>query len=107
MALDGLARVTNFLALGSQPELSDIESAAAQFCDTPYEQAQGEYSDRPIDTLLLPAYCFEGLYAFEMLTTGFGFNANSSQILFAAELFGIEVSWTLGAMVEQLATTLA
>merc|ERR1712080_437695 len=88
VALDGLARVINFLALESIPELQDIETAAARFCDTPYEIAQEEYSERPLDTLELPAFCFEGLYAFEMLTTGFGFGSDSSQILFVDALFG-------------------
>mmetsp|Transcript_4343 Transcript_4343/g.5352 ORF Transcript_4343/g.5352 Transcript_4343/m.5352 type:complete len:540 (-) Transcript_4343:23-1642(-) len=104
VALDGLARVTNFFLLDDQPELSEIENSADTFCGTPYDEALNEYGDNPVDTLTLSAYCWEGVYAYTFLTKGLNFPSDSNQIHFVDQYFGVEVSWTLGAMVDQVAT---
>lgn len=104
--MDGLARVIAFLKLDPNVALSSISTAVNEFCSTPYADAITTYGDNPVDTLTMPAYCFEGAYAFEFLTYGIGFPEDSQQILFVDEYFGVDVSWALGAMVDQVATTL-
>jgi hypothetical protein len=82
--------------------LIGIYDDTADLCSTTWERAQVEYAGRPLDSLLLQNYCFEGLYAFEILTYGFGLAPDSSQVLFVDQLYGVEVSWALGGMVHQV-----
>ncbi len=44
----------------------------------------------------LPHRCFEVVYMTTLLREGFGFPLDSRNILFALELDGMEVEWTLG-----------
>lgn len=103
IALDGLARVVAFLELSDTPKLNEIMNATLDFCSTPYDQALIEYGDNPVDSLILPQYCFEGTYTFAFLTSGINFPSDSDDILFVGQYYGVEVSWTLGAMTDQVA----
>ena len=107
VALDGLARVVNFYSLPDAPVLNSLKDSANQFCSTSYFDAVAEYNDRPLDGMFLSQYCFEGIYAYQLLTYGLNFPPSSSQILFIDYYFGIEVSWALGAMADQVSSTLA
>jgi len=102
MALDNLARIVNFFDVPLNPVLVEIYNQTEVFCETPWEVAVVEYAGRPLDSLLLQNYCFEGIYGYELLTWGFGFASTSQQIVFVDQLYGVDVSWALGAMVNQV-----
>ncbi len=98
--MDNLARVVNFYQLESSPPLIEIYNAASIYCATPWSDADGSHG--PLDSVLLENYCFEGMYAFLLLTEGFGLSPLSSQVTFAGELYGVDVSWAWGAMTDQV-----
>merc|ERR1712137_882647 len=101
--LDNLARVVNFLQLPSQTQLDTIDSNSRQFCEMTWEEAQDAYPDE-LDGITLFNGCFEGLYAYSLLTAGLKFSPESTQFTFVGELYGVDVSWTWGAMTDQVAT---
>jgi len=46
--------------------------------------------------------CFDLTYAARLLTDGYGFDENAAVIDFLGEINGVEVEWTLGALLHQL-----
>merc|ERR1712000_444803 len=107
VALDGLARVIEFFNLSDTPILLDIFAQAGIFCALSYEDAVREYGNRPVDSLTLPEFCWEGMYAYTFLTSGLHFTETSTQIMFVDQYFGIEVSWALGAMTYEVSSVLS
>ena len=97
-----MARIADFYELGEYPPMNAFESAATKFCETRWKIAEWEYRNRTITSIPMERFCFDGLYAFNLLTTGFNFPTTSTQVLFEAELFDVTVSWMLGAMVNQV-----
>eukprot|EP01095_Lingulamoeba_sp_RSL-Kostka_P017798 TRINITY_DN9482_c0_g1_i1.p1 TRINITY_DN9482_c0_g1~~TRINITY_DN9482_c0_g1_i1.p1 ORF type:complete len:498 (-),score=164.73 TRINITY_DN9482_c0_g1_i1:134-1627(-) len=104
VALDNLPRVVNgFFQLGTQPKLDSLNAASNSFCTLSLNQAIEEHTSvGSEDEFIVRNYCFEGRYAYKLLTYGFGFDSSSQQILFSDPLYGVDISWTLGAMINNL-----
>ena len=48
--------------------------------------------------------CFDATYASRLLTEGYGFAPDDAVVEFRGEISGVEVEWTLGALLNQLLT---
>lgn len=78
--------------------LANIKEKAEAYCNTPIDELKELYPDE--STSSISKYCFKGLYMYRLLTKGFGFPDNSTQIVFEKHLFkSASASWALGMMV--------
>ncbi|KAL3930009.1 MAG: hypothetical protein SGPRY_001712, partial [Prymnesium sp.] len=57
----------------------------------------------PVDAI--PWRCFHLVYAARLLTDGYGFGEDDDSIEFLGDIGGVEVEWTLGALLHQLLST--
>jgi len=99
LGIDDLARVVRFYSLNSTATPRQIYDSAAVFCGRPWEAAQQAHagdSDTGVD---LAYYCFEGVYAAQVLVYALGFDWEATNLVIADTLHGVELSWALGAMV--------
>mmetsp|Transcript_17646 Transcript_17646/g.68500 ORF Transcript_17646/g.68500 Transcript_17646/m.68500 type:complete len:505 (-) Transcript_17646:462-1976(-) len=97
VAMDDFNSVAEFFDVGSQPKLEAFVSATREFCSMEWDSVRSskKFSAKKSRQR---EYCFEGIFVHELLTYGFGFAEDSSNILFTDTLFGVSLNWGLGAM---------
>merc|ERR1711879_116610 len=89
-----------FVGSGRIP-LASIKESAEKFCSTPFAELRPHYHN--VSDYSLAKYCFKGIYMYNLLTRGFGFAENSTQIVFEKHLhYSSTVSWALGMMSYQV-----
>jgi apyrase len=78
--------------------LMKLETAGNQYCREDWHQLTKKYD---IAKKYLSQYCFTAAYIAALLQTGYGFPAETRQIIITNTLHGNEISWTLGAMITE------
>lgn len=99
MGIDDLARVIRFFSLESSATPRQILDAASLYCARPWAAAQAAHAGQPDTGVDVAYYCFEGVYAAQVLASALHFDWDATDIVIADSLHGIELSWALGAMV--------
>ena len=99
LGLDTIGKVGAFFNFTKGSPLSDLITNVDTFCELSWSEVSDLYGSVVLDGMTLYNACFEGIYAYQLLTYGFGFAPDSLRIEPTGELYGIEVSWTLGAAV--------
>jgi apyrase len=99
LAYSGYYYTHSFFKLKPFSSLANLEEAGRTYCETDWQNLTlvVKYSDQ--DDRYFPQYCFKAAYIAALLQTGYGFPADTRQIIFTDTLHGNEISWTLGAMI--------
>lgn len=100
MAISSFYYVMQFLNL-SQPSLEDFLKAVINACEKPWPQTRLMYQAK-VGGGRTPAqyYCYQGLYVYHLLTTGYGFsNKTWDKLLFMDSVNSTDLGWSMGFMI--------
>lgn len=90
VAFSNFALVWTILNLPESSSVDELGAAARKFCATPPPDAD-------------PSDCFRGVYAYELLRSGYGF-APTQRVRAVRVVAGQHVGWALGAMLYEINT---
>lgn len=80
-----------------------LHAAAMRLCAEPDSQLRRMVGKDPLTTEdALRWRCFDLTYAARLLTDGYGFSSDAAAVEFLGEVDGVEVEWTLGALLHEL-----
>ncbi len=97
VAISGYFYTAGFHNMEDKPlNLDALAQAGQTLCDTPWDELTQQHPDMP--TQYLHRYCFNTAYIGALLTTGFGFDPQTSTITARDHINNTELGWTLGAM---------
>jgi len=99
IGLSNLDYVADAMRLPERTTVGTFETSGRDYCVVPWTKLAGGHGSG--DARFLARYCFAALYAYVLLTRGFGLTANA-EILPRRELGGLPVSWTFGALMQAL-----
>ena len=71
---------------------------AQDFCSRSWANVTKEYD---LDKDLLKVYCLTGSYIYNLLTAGFGFDAENTNVYFTSEINGTTLNWALGGLIAE------
>ena len=90
---------------GSRVSASQLLAAARRLCAEPDSSLRRMLDRDPLTNEdALRWRCFDATYASRLLTEGYGFAPDDAVVEFRGEISGVEVEWTLGALLNQLLT---
>lgn len=89
--------LNNFLNLPLNSTLNQLKTSAIQFCAKNWSTSFAENSKNPF----LKSYCFSGVYQWNFLSRGFGFNDGKTSIVKTENIEGVDLSWAIGAMLKE------
>ena len=103
LAFSGYYFTHSFFKLGSSFSLKNLEKKGKAYCDIEWKTLTrvAEYGN--VKEKYLKRYCFNTAYITNLLQSGYGFPADTQQIIIADSLHSHKISWTLGAMLGKLA----
>lgn len=96
-AFSGFAYTYGFLDLQNFSTIADLQAATQIFCETPWATVLAEHNTTAPDYLKF--YCFTGAYFQDILTRGYGFSPDSTNLAVQANIGPFDLSWALGAMI--------
>jgi len=68
------------------------------FCSKTWEEVVEKYH---IDKDLLKVYCLTSTYIYNLLTAGFHFDAENTNIYFTSQIQGTTLNWALGGLIAE------
>jgi len=87
------------LDLPAQSTLREVDALAAMICNMNYGQLMKAF---PVNTnATLPILCLLSTYTVSLLHDGYGFDLDSSRLIFGLKVGGIELNWALGSILYQ------
>ncbi|KAJ2372565.1 Golgi apyrase [Coemansia sp. RSA 2607] len=100
-----------FLALGGAWDAARFEQRAREFCSTPWDKLLSQYAGDAAHVHRLQMQCFKAAWLVNVLHKGFGLPREAvpekPQFRSLESVNGVEVSWTLGALLLRVSQTLA
>ena len=88
---------------GTVLSAAQLHAGARKLCDEPEASLLRMVGKDPLTTAdALRWRCFDATYAARLLTDGYGFPEDEAVIEFVGEIDGVEVEWTLGALLSSL-----
>ncbi|KAJ2548093.1 Golgi apyrase, partial [Coemansia sp. RSA 1933] len=108
----------NYLGLGGMWDVKRFETQAAAFCRRPWSDVSGLVVDaQPTALARLQMQCFKAAWLVNVLHTGFGIprstaaspsgSAGASVFESVNSVGDVEVSWTLGALLDKISQSIA
>ncbi|KAK1278868.1 putative apyrase 6 [Acorus gramineus] len=91
--------VDSFFYTSEKASLSDLESAAQQYCEDDWDKLKKTHDG--IDEADLLRYCFSSVYMVALLHNGLGIPMDAKRIGFANPEGSVPLDWTLGAFILQ------
>ena len=79
--------------------LNDLKNSSINFCLINFQELIKLYSNNEF----ISNYCWYSIYQYNLLTKGYKFNDNDYIIKKFNEINGIDLSWTIGAMLNEVA----
>jgi len=84
---------------------AQVLSAASKLCSEPETSLRRLVGRDPLTTEdALRWRCFDAVYVSRLLTDGYGFDEHDPSIDFVGDIDGVEVEWTLGALLHSFTT---
>jgi apyrase len=87
------------LKLPPTASLADLEKAATTFCGTDWATTLKDGGDPEY----VKSYCWYGIYQWNLLKSGYGFEDGKTEITKLDDINGVDLSWTIGAMLSHVA----
>ncbi|KAK1294856.1 putative apyrase 6 [Acorus calamus] len=99
LSVDSFFYTSELFGLVQKASLSDLESAAQQYCEDDWDKLKKTHDG--IDEADLLRYCFSSVYMVALLHNGLGIPMNAKRIGFANPEGSVPLDWTLGAFILQ------
>eukprot|EP00795_Rhopilema_esculentum_P011935 gene11935-2504_t len=97
VAFSGYGFIADFLNLTEDDSIDAFVRSGSEFCQKSWTQVKEENPGTSLK--FLPKNCFNALYMNQILTYGFHFEQNSTNVKFRSKVRGHDVGWSLGFMV--------
>ncbi|KAJ1721595.1 Golgi apyrase [Coemansia erecta] len=100
----------DFLALGGAWDAARFEQRARAFCATPWDRLLGQHGGDEAHVRRLQMQCFKAAWLVNVLHEGFGVPRGAAaepRFRSLESVEGVEVSWTLGALLLHVSQTVA
>jgi len=100
-AMSGFYYTAHFFKIDSETNKTSAKEFslhAQDFCSRTWANVTQEYD---IDKDLLKVYCLTGSYIYNLLTVGFGFDEEKTDIYFTSEIKGTALNWALGGLIAE------
>lgn len=91
----------SFFELGQNLSLETLAARGSEFCGRDWQQTLALYPDQA-DSKYLPRYCYGAAHIVTLLVDGYGFAPDTRRIVTPSRVQGVEVSWVLGALINEL-----
>ena len=99
VAMASFYYVNKALKLPENSSFKELKERSEELCSKSYFQLlEANNNDKYLHT-----YCFSSIYQYNMLTKGFGFTDKDVIIDKKGEINGVGLSWTIGAMLSEIA----
>ena len=101
-ATSGFYYTSHFLGIDHEEEKTParlFRELGSEFCQKSWENATKEHPD--ISSNLLRVYCLTSSYIYNLVTEGFGFDEEKTNIFFTSEIKGTALNWALGALLAE------
>ena len=99
IAMASFYYVNKALNLPENSSFKELKQKSEEFCSKQYYQlSEANPNDKYLHT-----YCFSSIYQYNMLTRGFRFTDEDVIIEKRGEIDGVGLSWTIGAMLSEIA----
>ena len=99
IAMSSFYYVNEFFNLNFNSTLNDLKNSSINFCLINFQELIKLYSNNEF----ISNYCWYSIYQYNLLTKGYKFNDNDYIIKKFNEINGIDLSWTIGAMLNEVA----
>ncbi|KAK1319544.1 putative apyrase 6 [Acorus calamus] len=99
LSVDSFFYTSELFGLVQKASLSDLESAAQQYCEDDWDKLKKTHDG--IDEADLLRYCFSSVYMVALLHNGLGIPMDAKRIGFANPEGSVPLDWTLGAFILQ------
>jgi len=101
-AMSGFFYTAQFFGFGNetkkaQPKL--FKEYGVNYCNMTWEEAKKEHPK--LADNLLRIYCFTSSYIYNVLTAGFGFGENETDIYFTDKINNTTLNWALGGLIAE------
>jgi Golgi nucleoside diphosphatase len=99
VAMASFYYLNSFLKLPANSTLAQLKNAVSRFCGTKWADTLKQGGDPEYTK----SYCWYGIYQWALLRTGYHFQDGQTYILKLDDINGVDLSWTIGAMLSHVA----
>jgi len=99
VAMASFHYVNQFFQLSKTSSIQELKEAAEKYCAQDWSITKDLFKDNEF----APSYCWYSIYQWNMLSKGYGFQDNMVSIEKTDEIHGVDLSWTIGAMLNEVA----